>query len=201
LAEGGRSIALFWAPEHAFFPHFNTMDISLTLELACGRGRHSAKIIDQAQTLTCVDINPLNVELTRRRFDGYSNVTCLVNNGKDLADLESSSFTAVFSYDSMVHFEALDVISYVFEIFRVLKPKGRALLHYSVNDKNPEASWTDNPHGRNFFSESLMRHVADRAGFNILAHEYLFMNAPVKDRAEAIDGLILLEKPEHIDPL
>jgi predicted TPR repeat methyltransferase len=92
-----------------------------------------------------------------------------------------------------VHFEAMDTITYIMEIHRVLMPGGRALLHYSVNEVNPEGSYASDPSWRNFFSESLMRHIASRAGFGVL--ERRVFEWPVGSDNPKTDGLILLEKP------
>lgn len=44
--------------------------------------------------------------------------------GNDLKELERENYTALFTYDAMVHFEFLDVNDYLRETYRVLKKVG-----------------------------------------------------------------------------
>jgi hypothetical protein len=68
--------------------------------------------------------------------------------------------------------------------------RGRALLHYSNYDQNPGGFYRDNPGHRNFFSERIMRHFADRAGFRVLKHSvFQWAGSQI-----TTDGMILLEK-------
>ena len=182
----------FWSDDSVFRPLFERLDLTSVIELACGHGRHSAQIVGKAGAIWLVDINERNIEFCRERFKEHRNITYLTNSGNVLP-LESDVFSSLFCYDAMVHFEAMDVLSYVLEAYRVLQPGGRALLHYSVNEHNPEGTFTDDSSWRNYFSESLMRHAASRAGFNIL--ERRTFPWPPESGGETIDGLILLEKP------
>ena len=100
-----------------------------------------------------VDINASNIDACKRRFQGKENVSYLVNGGSNLSPLRSETYTSIFCYDAMVHFEALDVISYILDISRVLVAGGQALLHYSVNDQTPHESYLDSTGWQNYFSE------------------------------------------------
>jgi len=156
-------VAVFWDETSLFRPLFERLDLTSVVDLACGQGRHTAQFIERAGQVTLVDANAQNIEICRKRFEGRPNVACLANSGRDLQGIDSNSRSAVFSYDAMVHFEPQDVISYIFEISRVLRPGGRALLHYSNMESNWR-SYLDSPDWRNFFSESMMRAFGWRAG-------------------------------------
>jgi ubiquinone/menaquinone biosynthesis C-methylase UbiE len=165
---------------------FDQLDLSNVLELACGKGRHSAQILDRAGAVTLVDANSTLIGECKRRFVDHKNVTCVTNSGSDLADIPSESQTAVFSYDAMVHFEPQDIINYVNEIGRVLKPGGRALLHYSNNEQNFQ-DYSASPEWRSFFTETMMRAFGWRAGLKIISSKTFPWGG-------SSDALTLLEK-------
>ncbi|HEY4029372.1 MAG TPA: class I SAM-dependent methyltransferase [Caulobacteraceae bacterium] len=191
-AEAGDWLAVMWGPNSLFLPLFRRLDLSDVVEIACGYGRHAAQFIDRAGQVTLTDINHDSISACRTRFAGRDNVACLVNSGKDLGDLESGRYSAVFSYDAMVHFEASDLIAYVFEVARILRPGGRALLHYSNFQGCPEGTYSDGPHWRNFFSEAMFRHFASRAGLRVI--ESKIMAWPPAGGVADLDALTLVEK-------
>ncbi len=183
-------ISPFWGAESPFRRCFERLDLESVVEIGCGRGRHVIQCLDRVGRITLVDIKESNIAACRQRFRNRSNVTYVRTQGNSLAGVEDGSATAVFSYDAMVHFEASDVISYIFETHRVLRARGRALLHYSNYDQNPGGFYWDNPGHRNFFSERIMRHFADRAGFRVLKHSvFQWAGSQI-----TTDGMILLEK-------
>src|SRR6516162_7938460 len=171
-AESAELLRVFWDNASIFRQLFEKLDLTVTLELACGHGRHSAQVLDRVGKLILVDILPSNIERCRERFQPP---------------------TAHFSYDAMVHFEAIDMISYIEEVARVLLPAGRALLHYSNNEANPEGAYRDDPSWRNFFSEKMMRHFASRFGLSIVESHTIIWPPGGTDRK--IDAVTLLEKP------
>ncbi len=186
-------LGTFWDEDTIFRKCFRRLDLTATLDFACGHGRHTAQCHYEVGSIILTDVNQSNLEFCRQRFSTSSKVKYVLCNGKDLSGIPSTTLTSLFSYNAMVHFEALDVVSYVFEFARILVPGGRALLHYSVNNSNPASDFRDAPHWRNYFSESLMHHVANRAGFQVLsAHKFSW---PPGSPGREIDGLVLLEKP------
>lgn len=191
-AERDSSVKVFWGTDSVFLKLFGELDLETIAELACGHGRHSARIVSRAGSIALLDINESNIAYCRRRFSGNPNVSFHVNRGNDIP-LPTGSCSSLFCYDAMVHFESMDVIAYLLESWRVLRQGGRALLHYSVNDAYPEGTFTDHPGWRNYFSESLMRHFATRTGFRIL-DRHVFSWLPDSDNPVS-DGVVLLEKP------
>jgi SAM-dependent methyltransferase len=186
-AESAAWLAPFWSPDGRFRPLFNQLDLTSVIDFACGHGRHTAQFLDRAGCVTLIDANATNIDACRKRFVRSSNVRREVNVGTQLP-CASKSYSAFFSYDALVHFEATDLIALLSEIARVLKPGGRALLHYSNYQHNPTGTYSDNPHWRNFFSEPMMLHFASRVGLHSLAS----MTFPWANESEA-DALTLLE--------
>jgi ubiquinone/menaquinone biosynthesis C-methylase UbiE len=180
----------FWSAASPFRRLFAQLDLRDTIELACGHGRHAARILDMVGRLILVDVNRGNIEACQKRFAGRSNIKYVVNNGYDLAELGDVSASAVFCYDAMVHFEADAVLSYLSEIFRVLRAGGRTLLHHSNYDSKPGGDYRQNPHMRNFMTSRLLQHFAIRRGFEVRGAEYLDWGSEAK-----LDGLLLLERP------
>ena len=187
-AESAEWLEPFWGTQSAFLELFNQLNLDAVVDLACGRGRHTAQFIERAGHVSLIDYNESNIAACKARFQGVSNASVFVNSGNNIP-LNDCSQTAIFSYDAMVHFEATDVIAYVQEVARILKTGGLALLHYSNYQGNPTGSYQDNPAWRNFFSEQMMLHFANRAGLKVI-------QSRVFDWFEAkqSDALILLQK-------
>lgn len=188
----------FWSEASVFRATFRRLDPSCLVDLACGHGRHAARIIadpglQHPSRMILIDINSENVEYCRSRFVAEPRIQVLQNNGMDFAPLKENSVSAVFCFDAMVHFECDCVELYIRDAFRILQPNGRALFHHS-NYTSPGSTWLYNPHGRNFMSRELFAHVAMRAGFQIV-------NQVVMDWGEGetlfprLDCLSLVEKP------
>jgi ubiquinone/menaquinone biosynthesis C-methylase UbiE len=179
----------FWSAGTPFARAFSQLDLSRTLEIACGTGRHSARIIDLAGSVYMIDTSPDALDIARARFAEYPNVQVLgPTDGKSIP-LDSGSVTAVFCFDAMVHFEATTVANYLCEIRRVLTRGGRALLHHSVYDKNPTGTFRHNPGWRNYMSQSLIAYLASRAGLSIISS--IIFNE--RQEVTMLDGLSLLQ--------
>ncbi len=184
----------YWTAGGLFATLFAQLDLTRVIELACGHGRHAARLVarqgaDRLGRITLVDVNASNIAACRRRFAGEARVEFLVCSGSDLAPLADGGFTALYCYDAMVHFELHDIIAYLAECHRVLVPGGRALLHVSNYDARPGGNCHDNPHWRNFGSERLFRHLAIRAGFDVLSAQTLDWGG-----VAALDALVLIER-------
>lgn len=179
----------FWNTGTPFARAFAQLDLSRTLEIACGTGRHSARIIDRVAVLYLLDTSPDALALAKARFAEYEHVHVLEPGDGETIRLEAGSVTAVFSFDAMVHFEATTVANYLCEISRVLTSGGRALLHHSVYDKNPTGTFRQNPGWRNYMSETLFGYLASRAGLSIISR----VTFNQRQGAGVIDGLSLLQ--------
>lgn len=114
----------FWNDTSIFYEMFRQLDISYIIELACGRGRHVDKYKSDAKKIVLVDILQKNIDICKERFGGDLKIQYYKNDGYDLKQLEDEAYTALFSYDAMVHFEMMDIYSYLKDIYRVLKKGG-----------------------------------------------------------------------------
>ncbi|WP_458459396.1 methyltransferase domain-containing protein [Pseudobutyrivibrio sp.] len=178
----------FWG-EGIFRKLFNQLDLTNVVELACGRGRHVPQYINMAGHVTLVDVLDKNIEICKERFAGESKLSYVVNNGKDLSALLDDEFTSLFTYDSMVHFELMDVASYLNETYRILKPGGMALFHHSNNDSDYKASYDNAVEARSYMNKDLFAYLAYRAGFEIIEQHIIDWVVP------NLDCVSLVKKP------
>lgn len=167
IAESEGALDFFWADGGICRELFGRLDLQNTVELACGRGRHVPRYINDAGHITLVDILEKNIDLCRMRFSGADKISYVVNNGYDLSVLPDDHYTSLFTYDSMVHFELLDISNYLKETYRILRPGGKALFHHSNNDSDYKASYDDAVESRSFMSKNIFAYLAYRAGFEI----------------------------------
>lgn len=164
------SLGVFWDKETVFYRMFKQLDISNVVELACGHGRHVTKYYDLAEHITLVDILDKNIEFCRKRF-GEDKITYYVNNGFDLSELKNNTYTSLFTYDAMVHFELFDIFNYLKETYRILKRGGMALFHHSNNTSDYRITFTTGKNGRNYMSKDIFAYLANRAGLDVVSQE------------------------------
>ena len=188
-AESQDWLNVFWGENTLFYQMFKKLDITDVIELAVGRGRHVQKYIDKANSVTVVDIIQKNIDICKERYKNYDNIKYYCNNGYDLSKLSDNSYTAVFSYDAMVHFEMLDIYNYLKEMYRVLKNGGCALIHHSNNHSDYKASFQNAVQGRNYMSKDLFAYLAYREGFEIV-EQHVIDWKPDKD----LDCISLIKK-------
>ncbi len=168
---------------------FDQLDLAHVIEIACGHGRHAAQCVGRCGSLTLIDINESNIAVCRKRFQGNPKLRFALTAGNELSACASGAFSSVYCYDAMVHFEILDVLDYLKEIARVLRPGGRALLHVSNNHGQPCNFYQENTHWRNFGSAAVVRHAATRLGFRVLDWAVMdWVGAP------SLDAVVLLER-------
>lgn len=171
----------FWDNGSLFAQYFQELDLYSVLEIACGKGRHSNRIIDKCQKLVLTDTSPSAINFARKRFESFENVTCQVCDGESLPFIKSESVTAVFSYDAMVHFEPITIFSYLREIKRVLAPGGKALLHHSNYSASPDKEFNESPGWRNYMHKSLFSHFLARSGLKLLKQTEFDWSVPMSD--------------------
>jgi len=186
---------LWWNREGFIYQLFKKLDLTNVIELACGRGRHVPQYVEEAGNVTLVDIVEYNIGVCRERFRDNPKIHYYINNGFNLEKLESEKYTALFSYDSVIHFELLDIWEYLKDIYRVLIPGGRVLIHHSNNDGDYRYTYRTGYQGRAFMSKNIFAYLADRAGFKVLEQivfDCIVMN---ENAPNDTDCITLLEKP------
>lgn len=188
-AEEPASIDVFWNENSIFKKYFNELDLRNVIELACGRGRHVEHYADQARQITLVDILEENMAFCRERFQGMSHIEYYKNNGFNLEKLPDHTFTALFTYDSMVHFEMMDVYEYLKDIYRVLKDGGRALFHHSNYDADYKVDFSSTAHARCFMNKNLFAYLSHRVGYKVLRQDVIDWSGQ-----KNLDCITLVEK-------
>lgn len=170
-AEEKENIAVFWDEKSKFYEMFKMLDLDNVIELAVGHGRHVPQYIEQAKHVTLVDILEENIDFCKDRFQDRKNISYYCNNGFNLCELEAKQYSALFTYDAMVHFEMMDIYEYLKDIYRVLKPGAMALFHHSNNTSDYKLS--SGTHMRNYMSKDIFAYLAYRTGFEVVKQEVI----------------------------
>lgn len=100
------------------------------VEIAPGYGRWSEFLVESARSVVLVDINENCLNTCRERFGDLDHVEYQLGDGQSLPAADGC-IDFVWSFDSFVHMDAEVVRSYVFEIGRVLRPGGSAVVHHA----------------------------------------------------------------------
>jgi len=197
-AEAEEYVNEFWSENGAYYKSFCQLDCTKIVELACGHGRHVPKYLDKAKYITLVDINQQNIDFCKKRFLNETKIKYVTNTGSDFNGIESNSQTAIFTYDAMVHFEMLDILSYIKDANRILVDGGKILFHHSNAAFSPELNYTQKPHARNFMSADIFAYMALRMGFVVLEQD-IFSWGSGDDFIKDIDCLSLCQKVKSIN--
>ncbi|OPZ69810.1 MAG: Malonyl-(acyl-carrier protein) O-methyltransferase [bacterium ADurb.Bin478] len=102
------------------------------LEIGCGMGRDSAEWASRGVLVTASDLTPNAIEYAKKYF-AYRGLTAEFKVTTALhLDFPDASFDAVYAR-GVIHCTAADIRPAIAEIFRVLKPGGRALIFHFYN--------------------------------------------------------------------
>jgi ubiquinone/menaquinone biosynthesis C-methylase UbiE len=195
--EAEQYLHLYWNPETIFYKRFQELDCTNIVELAVGHGRHVPEYLDKAKNITLVDINEKNINFCRKRFANEKKIKYVICSGRGFDGVDTASQTAVFTYDSMVHFEILDVAAYLKDANRILVKGGRILFHHSNAAFSPGAHYSEKPHWRNFMSAGVFAHLAMRMGFRVLSQDLISWGAG-ETHYKDLDCLSLCEKIQDV---
>ena len=115
------------------------------LEIGCGMGYDSLEFLRRGVRVTAIDLTPNAVEFTRRHFEvaGVQADDVKVGNALDLP-FPDESFDAVWS-NGVLHATG-DTQKAIDEVWRVLKPGGRAIISHFY--RKPSWMWTVHRLGR-----------------------------------------------------
>lgn len=194
-ADNEDKLNIFWGNESPFYSMFKKLNLQNVIELACGQGRHVVKYIDKAEHITLVDILKDNLDVCRERYGAMTNkISFYCNDGYDLKQLSDETYSALFTYDAMVHFEMMDIYSYLKDIYRVLIPGGEALFHHSNNGDDYRNSFVSNLHCRNFMSKNIFAYLAYKCGFEILEQKVIDWGTGER-LVKELDCITLVRKP------
>jgi SAM-dependent methyltransferase len=143
------------------WPMIQGADFSVTMDFACGHGRNSAKLVEYAKKLLCVDVNPEAIRKCKQRFAHQPKVVCILNDGATLSAIDDASLTFIYSFDSVVHFEIDLIRSYLLEFHRVMRPGATAFIHHS---NVGSGTYGTNVHGRSGASAESFKQACESAG-------------------------------------
>jgi len=105
------------------------------LEVGTGQGRWTKYMVGNTRSLTLVDVSATCMDVCRRRFgDELAQESFVVNDGRSLP-AGDASLDLVWSFGTFVHIDEPDVVAYLAECRRVLRPGGRFVIHH--------AGWSD----------------------------------------------------------
>nr|WP_247713649.1 class I SAM-dependent methyltransferase [Qipengyuania sphaerica] len=155
------------------------------LELGCGGGRDSARIIERGFDLDATDGTPAMVAKANERFD----VGARVMRFDELA--VEGEYDAAWAHACLLHLARADMPGVLAAILRALKPGGWHFANYKLGDgegRDPLGRLTNLP------DESWLEAAYRDAGFDIEATE--------RYRGEGADGVqrdwyaLTLRKPQ-----
>jgi SAM-dependent methyltransferase len=188
FAQAEASMDALW--ERLIAPFIARCDARRTVDLACGQGRNTRKLLPLAEEVIGLDYQEGNVQFCRDRFADAPQARFAANNGFDLQPVPDGWATLVYSFDAMVHFEPEVVSSYLVDCVRVLAPGGSAFLHHSNYSAGKD--WRTNPASRNAMTADRFARMAREAGLNVIEQRVIPWGEHI-----ALDCLSLLQKPEE----
>jgi ubiquinone/menaquinone biosynthesis C-methylase UbiE len=112
-------------------PHINPEHT--VLEIGCGRGRWSEHFVKRVAKLWLVDLSPTCIEACQAKF---GDAASYIETGGDLSDIPDESVDFVWSFDVLVHVDAKDILAYLRQLRRVMKPESLAILHHADDPRH-----------------------------------------------------------------
>lgn len=159
-------------------PH--RIDYTNTMELSCGRGRNTAKLIPLAKSLTLVDVNPDNIAFCKKRYAGKP-LKYVLNNGYDLRGIPTASTTFIYCFEAAVHFDLEIILAYIKDFRRVLASGAAAFVHHSNVTSDPGLDFRKRPGWRNFMSKDIFAHLSIHNGLEVVAQHVFDWGGPQAD--------------------
>ena len=158
---------------HAYLP------AATLLEIAPGFGRWTSYLTPHAARLVAVDVTERCIEICRERFADRPGAEFHLNDGQSLPMVADDSVDLAFSFDSLVHVEAPQILAYLAELARVLRPGAHAFIHHSNLGAYADAAgqvpdWVTKRHWRAAsMSAAIFRKAAREAGLTVVSQEVI----------------------------
>ncbi|RKY84731.1 hypothetical protein DRQ09_08195 [candidate division KSB1 bacterium] len=142
---------------------------SKVLDVGCGIGRVEKYLSDFVDEVYGIDISEVMISKAKRNVD-KKNVYFYVNDGSDLKMFDNDFFDFAFSFFVFQHISRKVAVSYIKEIFRVLKEKGKFLCQFQYKDEDNDVKDPDENHpwGIRLYSEKEIRELAKKGNFKLL---------------------------------
>jgi ubiquinone/menaquinone biosynthesis C-methylase UbiE len=106
-------------------------DVEL-LEVGVGRGEFLRKCAESGARVTGIDYSPDAIEITREIMSDFPDTELRVADCRDLP-FEDDCFDRVCSGDVIEHVDAIDGVTMLQEMYRVVRPGGFMLVHTAPN--------------------------------------------------------------------
>ncbi len=180
----------WWDGRLAFRGFFDRLDLEFVIELSSGYGRHAEYSAKLCKHLVLMDVIGRNLKICRVRLgERFPHLAFVHNNGYDFQPVGDGTASAIYCYDSMVHFSADLVASYLTDTLRVLRPGGRALYHHS-NYPGPQlAHFGQHPHARQCMTQEAFCHLARERGLRVVENVIIPWG-----EVEALDCITMVER-------
>ena len=160
------------------------------LEIAPGHGRITQFLSILASELLVVDLNETCIKKTKEKLEHHV-LGYFVNNGNDLPQIRDNSQDLVFSFDSFVHIHKNVIDDYICEIYRVLKPGGKAFIHHSWLVGGQDNSFL-NIAGRADMNPELFKLLVEKHNMKVIEQKTINF-APV-GAWDGTDSITIFEK-------
>jgi malonyl-CoA O-methyltransferase len=166
------------------------------LDIGCGTGRVSHQLAARCELLIAMDLAEGMLSYAAQKYtprEDETNITWLLADAENLP-LEKNSTDAVFSTMALQWCQNTEQVCQ--EIYRVLKPKGKAVLAILCDGSMQELqqSWQkidSQRHVNQFHSGENWQSVARQTGFTVTSHEesYQSWHSNVRDLLGSIKAI------------
>lgn len=172
-------------------PLIKDFDFDITLELAPGVGRNTKKLCSIARVIYAVDYSESILSRCRERLGSLYQGCKIIykkNNGRDLRMIKNNTCTAIYCWDSAVHFDSSILAGYIAEFARVLKKGGKGFVHHSNLGDKANKILEYNPGWRSNMSKELFFEFCKKNGLRVLIQKDI-------PWVETIDCVTIFMKP------
>ena len=187
--------------DEVIWPAIQEFDFDTTLELSPGGGRNTQRLSTLASRLIVVDYNQDPLDRTEARLgtrQGDCRISYHRNNGSTLPMVADASVTAVYCWDSAVHFDKAALRSYIAEFARVLQAGGSGFLHHSDLGDSAHKNIQRNPDWRSNGSKALVADACRANGLTITTQQPLpwKWSMDTHRQQETVDCVTVFRKPD-----
>ena len=187
--------------EEYIWPLISNFDFAQVLELSPGGGRNTVRLCEVANSIVAVDYNAYALDKCRAKL-GNEYLGCVLdyrkNNGFDLRMIPTNSVTAIYCWDSVVHFEKSVLDSYIREFSRILAVGGRGFLNHSTLGNAAQNNIKNNLGWRSNVSKVFAAQSCKSAGLAILNHIDIPRRKTNSSEIHFFDAALVFEKTKII---
>jgi len=156
-------------------PILKEIDINfdIVMDLACGAGRNTMKLVNYCKKIYCVDLNKYAIDLCKKNTSNlnkynYNKITFIQNNGSNISSIPSETLTFIYQFDSGVHMSKEVIRIYIKEFTRILSKNGKGFFHHSnygnILDGKDKSNFKKNPHWRTDMTKELFKQYCEEFG-------------------------------------